>query len=166
MKRIDRKVLLLVHCYFLVSCAMLLVSCTNIDLYEKTATIPKHSWKSQFKPSFTFTIKDTSASYQVFLTFRHDDRYNYNNIYIKLHTRQPGRDSMQAATYDLMLGNNEKGWIGSGMDDIYEHRIALTSPRQAFYFRKPGDYTFMIEQIMREDPLEHVMNVGLRLEKK
>ena len=31
---------------------------------------------------------------------------------------------------------------------------------------KAGNYTFTIEQIMREDPLENVLNVGLRIEKK
>jgi hypothetical protein len=48
------------------------------------------------------------------------------------------------------------------MDDIYEHRIPLGEPQSL----KAGTYTFSLEQIMREDPLEHVLNVGLRLEKK
>mgnify|MGYP003461691057 FL=1 len=52
------------------------------------------------------------------------------------------------------------------MDDIYEHHIPLTPAGTPFYFRKPGEYIFTIEQAMREDPLEHVMNVGLRIEKK
>ena len=30
---------------------------------------------------------------------------------------------------------------------------------------KTGIYKFTLQQIMREDPLEHVMNVGIRLEK-
>ena len=73
---------------------------------------------------------------------------------------------MQTARYDLQLANNENGWLASGMDDIYEHRISLTPGNENFYFRRKGDYTFTVEQIMREDPLEHVLNVGLRIEKK
>jgi len=46
------------------------------------------------------------------------------------------------------------------MDDIYEHRIPLE--KQTL---KAGDYSFTVEQIMREDPLKNVLNVGLRLEK-
>jgi len=151
---------------FLAPSAFCLTSCQTIDLYEKTATIPGHQWKSSFKPSFTFSIKDTSSSYQLYVTLRHRDKYNYNNIYINLITRQPGQDSTQSARYDLTLGSDETGWKGSGMDDIYEHRIPLTPAGTPFYFRKPGEYTFTIEQVMREDPLEHVMNVGLRIEKK
>ncbi|MGQ0737647.1 MAG: gliding motility lipoprotein GldH [Bacteroidota bacterium] len=152
--------------YFLLLILFFFSSCQTIDLYEKTAAIPGHKWKNSFKPSFTFVIKDTAVPYKIFVTLRHRDKYNYNNIYISLTTRQPGQDSTQTAMYDLKLGNDEEGWKGSGMDDIYEHRIPLTPETTDFYFRKKGNYTFAIEQVMREDPLEHVMNVGLRIEKK
>jgi len=148
-----------------VPCILCLASCTTIDLYEKSVAIPGHSWKSSFKPSFTFIIKDTSSPYKLFIVLRHTDRYNFNNIYINLHQR-PGMDTMLAEKYDLTLATNEKGWLGSGMDDIYEHRIPLTPGNQPVYFKKPGNYTFTLEQIMREDPLNNVLAVGLRIEKK
>ena len=75
-------------------------------------------------------------------------------------------DTIQSARFDLLLANNENGWLAGGMDDIYEHRIALTPADQNFYFSKKGDYTFTVEQIMREDPLKNVLNIGLRIEKK
>lgn len=152
--------------YILLITSYIISSCSSIDLYEKTVAIPGHSWKAGYKPAFTFTIKDTSSAYQLFLILRHNDKYNYNNIYINLYTQQPGQDSLQSARYDLRLATNEKGWLASGMDDIYEHRIPLTPMGQQFYFRKPGNYTFSIEQIMREDPLNNVLNAGLRIEKK
>lgn len=105
-------------------------------------------------------------AYQVFLVLRHNDKYSFNNIYVNLHTKQPRQDSVQTARYDLTLANNEDGWLASGMDDIYEHRIPLTPTGQEFYFKKTGDYTFSVEQIMRENPLKNVLNVGIRLEKK
>ena len=140
--------------------------CQTIDLYEKTVNIPGHRWKSSFRPSFTFTISDTTVPYKIFVTLRHRDQYHYNNIYLSLSTRRPGQDSTQTAMYDLKLGTDEEGWRGSGMDDIYEHRIPLVPDGQDFYFKMKGDYTFTIAQAMREDPLEYVMNVGLRIEKK
>jgi len=143
-------------------------SCTHTDLYEKTAVIPGHSWKSTFKPSFSFTIKDTSSPYRIYLIIRHNDRYSFNNIYVNLHAKGPGQDTTQVVPYDMRLGTDETGWLGSGMDDIYEHREPITplSSEKAFYFRKPGDYTFTIEQLMRQDPLENVLNAGIRIEKK
>ena len=64
---------------------------------------------------------------------------------------------------NLQLANNEKGWLASGMDDIFEHRIRIT--QVPFRFQKAGEYQFRLQQIMREDPLQHVLNVGLRIEK-
>jgi gliding motility-associated lipoprotein GldH len=144
----------------LVPCALFLGSCTTIDLYERDITIPHFKWQSSFKPEFTFTIKDTTVQYQLFLVLRHNEKYNYNNIWINLYSQPPG-DTVHKAPFELPLATNEK-WLGSGMDDIYEHRIKLTDPRSW----KKGVYHFKIEQIMREDPLENVMNVGLRVEKK
>ncbi len=99
------------------------------------------------------------------MIIRHNDKYSFNNIYITLTTKQPGQDSLQTARFDLPLATNEKGWLATGMDDIYEHRISLTPSGNNFYFRKKGDYTFTLEQIMREDPLNNVLNAGLRIEK-
>lgn len=142
-----------------------IVSCSTIDLYEKSVTIPGHSWKSSFKPVFEFEISDTTIPYRLYFIIRHNEKYNYNNIFVNVYARRPDMDSAQKVRYDLKLADNESGWLASGMDDIYEHRIPLTPKGQEFYFRKSGKYSIEVEQIMREDPLQHVFNVGFRVEK-
>ncbi len=146
---------------FFVASAFCLISCSTVDLYEKTVAIPGHKWSSSFRPFFSFTIKDSTAPYQLFLVLRHTEKYNFNNIYINLHAVLPGSDTLTIRK-DLVLATNEKGWLATGMDDIYEHRLKLGDPE----YLKTGTYTFTIEQIMREDPLEHVMNAGIRVEKQ
>jgi gliding motility-associated lipoprotein GldH len=148
--------------FFLVPCTFCLVSCTTVDLYEKTVAIPGHSWKSSFKPSFNFTIKDTSTPYQLYFVIRHNDKYSFNNIYVNLKIQLPGSDTTRTIRRDLTLATNEKGWLASGMDDIYEHRIKLGETEML----RSGDYHFTLEQIMREDPLDNVLNVGIRVEKQ
>ena len=140
-------------------------SCTSIDLYERTVPIPQHAWDSEFKPQFKFNITDTTVPYQVYIIIRHNDRYNFNNIWLNLYTQAPNAP-VQKVQYELPLASKEKGWLGSAMDDIYEHRIAITPQNQKLYFQHAGEYVFTLEHIMREDPLQHVMDVGLRLEKK
>ena len=149
----------------LLTSTLLLASCDTIDLYEKVISIPKNKWRSTYKPSFTFEIKDTISAYQLYVIIRHTEKYNYNNIWLNLYTKSPD-GTVSKAPYELPLATNEKGWLGTGMDDLYEHRIALTPLNRQFYFKKAGNYTFSLGHIMREDPLENVMNVGLRIEKK
>jgi gliding motility-associated lipoprotein GldH len=155
------------HKTVLLASALLLIilSCTTIDLYEKVVPVPQHKWNTDFKPSFSFTIKDTTVAYQLYIILRHNEKYNYNNIWLNLTAKSPA-DSVQKFMVELPLATNEKGWLGSGMDDIYEHRIGLTLDPSKFNFTEPGTYNFTIEHTMREDPLQNVMNVGVRLEKK
>lgn len=141
--------------------ASLAVSCTSIDLFEKSANIPGHAWSHSFRPSFQFEIRDTTRPYRIYLVLRHNEKYNYNNIYVNLLIKAPGIDSVIKRQGDLQLATNEKGWLASGMDDIYEHRIVLAEENL-----KAGNYQFTLEQIMREDPLQNVLDAGIRIEKQ
>jgi gliding motility-associated lipoprotein GldH len=49
------------------------------------------------------------------------------------------------------------------MDDLFDHRVLLY--RDAVKFSKPGEYTIRISHDMRVEPLEGVLNMGLRIEK-
>jgi len=138
------------------------IRCTTIDLYERTVPVPGHAWSSTFKPSFDFTIKGSSARYDVYLILRHNEKYGFNNIYLNLLVKIPGVDSVMKLRREVVIADNE-GWkAASGMDDIYEQRLPLAE----IPAMKPGNYNFTLEQIMREDPLQHVLDVGIRIERK
>jgi gliding motility-associated lipoprotein GldH len=111
---------------------------------------------------FTFNISDTTAHYNIFIVLRHTDAYKYNNIWLNLGTQMPA-DILKNQNIDLTLGTDSKGWEGNGMDDIFEVRKIITPG--PISFKKPGNYIFTIGQIMRENPLKHILNVGLRVEK-
>jgi len=156
--------IILSYCFTLSVC-IAFISCDTIDLYEKIDSIPGHEWSSAYKPQFNFTIKDTTASYQLFITLRHNERYAFNNIWLNLQAQSPG-SAAQQFLIELPLASADKGWLGNGMDDLYDHRIPITLDPQKLNFKKGGEYIFTIEHVMREDPLQNIMNVGLRLEKK
>lgn len=139
-------------------------SCGHIDMYEKTVTIPGHAWKSDFKPVFDIAITDTASSYKVYLVLRHTEKYGYNNIYLNLGIQGPGQDSVTKIRREVTLASNDR-WRGEGMDDIYEHREVIGQLGDTRVLT-PGIYHFTLEQIMREDPLEHVLDVGVRVEKQ
>jgi hypothetical protein len=63
---------------------------------------------------------------------------------------------------EFILANNKRGWLGSSMDDLIEHRIPFNDKPARL---RAGTYSFTLQQDMREDPLDHVMNAGVRVEK-
>jgi gliding motility-associated lipoprotein GldH len=148
----------------LISSFLFIASCTTVDVFEKNVAIPNHAWSSQFKPEISFDIKDTTSLYDMYLVIRHTDAYRYKNIWVNIAMRSPGDSVGTSKSLELQLATDSKGWLGTGMDDIFEHRILIT-PAQRPQVLKTGTYRFRLSNIMREDPLEHVMNVGIRVEK-
>jgi gliding motility-associated lipoprotein GldH len=150
--------------YFILLASFLLlsVSCISTDVFEKNITIPKHAWGSDFKPVIEFEISDSTIPRNIYIVVRHTDAYRYKNMWVNVKTQAPnGVERNQPL--ELKLANDSKGWLGSGMDDIFEHRILITPPNDPKPL-SPGKYIFTLTNIMREDPLEHVMNMGIRVE--
>ncbi|HEY4290688.1 MAG TPA: gliding motility lipoprotein GldH [Puia sp.] len=140
-------------------------SCTvPSGVFEKNMTLPSQQWESSFKPTINFVVspQDTANIYNVYIVLRHTDAYNYNNIWIRGTVKSPGDTAGRSERYDLSLADNEKGWKGSGMDDIFEDRVWI---QQQTKFTRPGTYSYTLEQIMWDDPLKNVLNVGVRIEK-
>lgn len=147
---------------FLLSLVILFSACNKLDVYEKNSSIPQYKWQQTMQPSFEFSIEDTSAAYMIYVVLRHADAYRYNNIWLNIGTQFPG-DSIRYQRFEIPLGNDAKGWDGMGMDDIWEIRKAISNG--PIKLSRKGLYKFSVAQIMRENPLEHIMSVGMRVER-
>ncbi|TWW02310.1 gliding motility lipoprotein GldH [Chitinophaga pinensis] len=154
-------------CRMMAAAGMLLAvaSCQplKMDTYEKNLDIPGHEWAYANKPVFEVTVQpqDTAYLYNIYVNVRHKDSYPYSNIWLLVHTQFPG-DKPVAQRVELPLADVSGKWLGSGLDDIYEHRIPI---QQKAILDRPGTYKFTFEQNMRQNPLPDIMNVGLRIEK-
>jgi gliding motility-associated lipoprotein GldH len=135
-------------------------SCTQVELYERMQNISNASWNNQQEPSFTFQVKDTVVPYNIYVVIRHTNNYAYRNIWLNIGLQQAG-DTMRYQPFELQLAGPDK-WLGTGMDDIFEHRALLFS--QPVHFSKAGDLTFNLKHIMRQNPLPGIMQIGIRVE--
>lgn len=133
----------------------------RLNTYERHVSIPKYSWDYDFRPSFSFQIKDTAARYNLFVTIRHADDYPFSNIWLLISSGPEGHKPREQRV-ELPLADAEGRWLGSGMDGIYDHRIPIQRHAR---FDKAGTYVFSFRQDMRSNPLQHIMSVGLRVEK-
>jgi gliding motility-associated lipoprotein GldH len=148
--------------YLIIFLSAILAACIKINLFEKQAVIPSQQWFYNDVPQFSFHIDDTTSLYNVYIVLRHTDLYQYNNIWLRVGLKTP-KDSMNFQNINVIMGTDSKGWQGTGMDDIFEVRKNISAA--PFSFKTAGDYTFSVAQIMRENPLNHILNVGIRIEK-
>jgi gliding motility-associated lipoprotein GldH len=136
-------------------------ACKTKQLYEQNTIYPNHQWDTKATNEYQFNITDTNAMYKLFFVIRHHNAYHYKNIWIQLNTTAPN-DSVTKQSFNLNLADDEKGWLGTGMDDIYDQRIPITT---GSIHLKKGLYKFSLQHTMREDPLENVLSTGIRVEK-
>ena len=95
----------------------------------------------------------------MFVVLRHEDGYKYKNIWLDIEAIAP--DTTLQIKRNFTLSDNTK-WLGNGMSDIVEHRINF-NPAPAKL--KKGTYKFTLKQAMREDPLQYILQAGIRVEK-
>lgn len=136
-------------------------ACQTKQLYEQNTIYPDHQWSSKLANEYQFTITDTNALYKIYFVIRHHNAYHYKNIWIQLNTTSP-KDSVTKQSLNLNLADDEKGWLGTGMDDIYDQRIPISATPTRL---QKGLYKFSLQHTMREDPLENILSTGLRVEK-
>lgn len=137
-------------------------ACIQLNTFEHTAQLPGHSWNYNDQPEFSFAVTDTLSAYNVFITLRHTDAYAFKNIWLNIATKQPGDSSYRKERFELTLQQPDGRWLGTGLSDIWEIRHPLFSNVK---FKKNGTYTIRLQQIMRDNPLQHIMNAGVRIEK-
>ena len=142
-------------------CCAVVFSCNTIDVFEKFESFPKNEWHVSKQPTFSFEVKDTTAPYHIYFVIRHTDAYRYNNIWVNITTQSP-KSTKQTQLVNLKLADNANGWLGAGMDDIFDSRIKITKAPVAL---KAGLYQFTIAQAMRDEPLAAVLSAGIRVEK-
>ncbi|MBV9986145.1 MAG: hypothetical protein JO301_00585, partial [Chitinophagaceae bacterium] len=91
-----------------IALVVVLAGCGTLDVFEKTKFFPQHEWKSSDKPAFNFNIEDTSSLYNIFVVFRHEDAYHFNNLWLNITTHAP-HDSARSQQVNITLADNKRG---------------------------------------------------------
>ena len=137
-----------------------LQSCEKNRVFEKNISIVKSSWKNSDKIKLEVDIQDTSATYNVYINVRHSTIYPYSNLWVMVTTTSPGGNS-QKQRVEIPLADEEGAWHGEGMGDVWDLKYLA---QQNAIFNQKGKYSLEFEQIMRQDPLDGIMSMGLRVE--
>jgi gliding motility-associated lipoprotein GldH len=150
--------------FFIVNCLLLIAfsSCKQLDVFEKNTPIPKYQWQNSFNATGELAIADTSSLYNIYIVLRHTDAYKYNNIWLNVNF-QSKTDTIINQKLDINLATDATGWEGVAMNDIWEVRKRITAI--PFKFKKKENYRYSLTQVMRDNPLLHVMSAGIRVEK-
>ncbi len=151
-----------VHLVFVVATMVLfMTSCGSKAVFDQSLAVDQQGWSSRKMAHFEVPIKDTLSTYSFFLNVRHLEDYRYSNLYIFLHTRFPNGTATHD-TIECVLAKPDGEWLGKSSGTLRENKILLNG---ALRFPVAGTYRFDIEQAMRQQELEGIHDIGLRIVK-
>jgi len=139
-----------------------IVSACYIDdrVYEVNNSIAEHAWQIDSSLVYNFEIKDTTSAYDVFINIRQRGDYEYQNIILFTEFKSPN-NQIRKDTLEYFLADDSGKWYGKGVGDIWLNHLPY---RKNILLPISGIYSFKITHAMRVNPLNHILDVGLRVQ--
>ncbi|MFP4488769.1 MAG: gliding motility lipoprotein GldH [Bacteroidales bacterium] len=137
------------------------VSCSPGDVYTDSRKIPEYSWDKDHELQLKADIQDTISTFDINLVIRTNNNYPYRNIFLFIKTLSPAGQSI-TDTVEYYLADEKGNWYGSGLGDVNDLSVPF---KTSVTFPGSGSYTFNIRHGMREEKLEGVTDIGIRINK-
>jgi len=138
-----------------------LASCDRKRVFESYRELDKKGWNKDSVVVFNAIIKDTIRNHNLYVNIRNKGTYPYSNIYLFLTIGSPGGTS-RTDTVEFTLAEPSGRWKGSGIGGLHDNQILY---KNSVSFPRKGKYTFQIKQGMRDNVLQGIRDVGIRIEK-
>ncbi len=137
----------------------LMSSCGDDAVYHEVSSINEKGWYKNDLASFDYNSTDTTGRYDIIIDIRNSADYNYKNFWIFVRSISP--DNIEYGdTLECVLADNYGKWIGKSTGSLYELPVLFLADVK---FPKIGNYHFDIAQGMRNDTLEGIHEIGLRI---
>lgn len=120
---------------------------------------------AQLEPDLLFEVSDTVSTHDVYLDLRHTGDYPFSNLYAFVTLTSP--DSTRLVdTVECTLADPSGRWYGKGQGFISSDRFqAHVLYKLRNKFPRRGRYSLMLEQAMRVEKLEGIIDVGVSVER-
>ena len=127
-------------------------------IYEHHIEVPQ-KWAYKDSLFYEFEVSDTLKPYDISLDITHEATFGYENLYIYTVTVFPeGKRSFNPVS--LQLADTIGDWKGKCDDQECQTHINIAV---ASYFKTMGTYKIIICQHSRQDLLEGIGTIGVKI---
>lgn len=123
---------------------------------------PNIEWLKVDKREFKVPIEDESIPYNLSLSFRYANGYQFQVARVIVTEISPSGVST-ITNHELLIRDEKGGYIGEAGYDIWDSEHLIQPDKK---YEEKGTYTYIIEHNMPHDPLNFVMEIGVILDKK
>ena len=141
---------------------LLIYACSESHFYSEGKIIANAEWSYSDTLTYQVDIVDTTARYDIGLDVEHSTEFEFQNLYIRIHTRFPDGETV-SQTLPIDFADHTGLWYGDCSGRHCKLRVQL---QQNARFDRIGQHTFEFIQYMREDPTHGVESITFFLDVK
>lgn len=138
--------------------ASLFVSCGPKAAYFEFREISPEGWAMNSVCNYDVVL-DTVHTYTMMVDIRHAGNYPYQNLWLFAERMSPD-STVVRDTIACELADDKGKWLGKGSGSVY----LFTVPYYQGKADMSGKYTFAIRHGMRNENLQGIYAIGLRVE--
>ena len=141
--------------------SIILWSCSEPAVYEKTYSVDENAWNYNDTLLFEFDINNINEKYNLIVDLKYKNTYSYSNLFFFVDIKDP-ENIIKKDTIECFLALPNGKWLGKESGDYIEQQLLL---KYNVNFPKKGHYSIMFKHAMRDTLLKKVSKVGLELHK-
>ncbi|HBH07232.1 MAG TPA: hypothetical protein DDX92_11595 [Flavobacteriales bacterium] len=118
-------------------------------------------WLYRKPVTFDFIVDDSSAQYDIYINVRHENAFEYQNLW--LFVTIDGPDELSSTdTINCPLAMDDGRWFGSGTGAVIDLPVLIYKGHR---FSRNGKHKLKIKHGMRNDSLKHIRRIGVLIKK-
>ncbi|HPF52088.1 MAG TPA: gliding motility lipoprotein GldH [Draconibacterium sp.] len=146
---------------FLAGMFAILGACDSNVVFEQYQPISNRIWNKDSVLVFDIPVTDTISNHNLYLSVRSDVKYSYSNLWLFITIKQPDGKSL-SDKFEITLADPGGKWLGEGFGGLKTREVIF---RSNVFFPVSGEYKISIGQGMREDVLQGISDIGIRIDK-
>lgn len=150
--------------YCLISCFLMLqLSCNSGQIYKRYIALPDGVWSKGDRVRFVVPVNKPIPNAKVLMLIRFTDVYEYNNLKFEMSLRSPQNAILEQQEYDMPMKTQNGLNSGTPLGDIWDSKMQIL---ENYQFTETGNYTFDFAQVMPDETLPFMTELGLVIEQE
>lgn len=154
---------LLKNSLFVLFSACLLTACNENTVYHSYQSLPDEGWGKSDTLSFQIPITDSiPTTLRLFAEVRNRIEYPYHDLHLFISQNLQDSTVWRTDTIVFSLADSTGRWTGHGWGSIYQSETFIKSVLPL----RSGNYTIKVINGMKDEKLQGLSDVGIRIEKQ
>ncbi|MEG1574798.1 MAG: gliding motility lipoprotein GldH [Bacteroidales bacterium] len=132
----------------------------NTDIFHTFNDIPQRGWDKRNIQKFIPRLDLSTSKCDIAIEINYNNDYNYRNLYLFITAEDGSRGILFKDTLNCVLADEYGKWLGSGWGSSYQQSFKYKSD---YDFPSDGTYYIYVTQGMRDDVIDGIERVGVKI---